>query len=107
MPDITHKRGDTFSYYGTVTLNGSPVDITSWTITSQLRDAADVVIQDFTVTTTDAAGGEYLLSATPADTADWAPGNYFMDVDYVDSLGFKQSTATLVVTVKKDITRAT
>jgi hypothetical protein len=101
---LRHKRGDTFQYDCVVRekKNGPPVDITSWTIRSQLRDLRDRLLCEFTITILNAAEGRYRLSA--GDTTDWAPGAAAMDIEYRDAGGVVHSTETMAVTVLKDET---
>lgn len=106
MTTITHKRGDTFSLACTVENAGVPVNITSWTITSQARDAADTVLQSFAVTKTDATNGAFTVAATSTQTEAWSLGTYSMDIEFVESGGEVNSTETFTLSVLRDITRA-
>lgn len=104
MATITHKRGDTFVLSCTLENEGNPVDITSFTITSQIRDTLDAVLQSLTVTVTDAAAGAFDLSATAAQTETWGVQSYLCDIEFVDG-GEVNSSETFTINVLKDITR--
>lgn len=105
MATITHKRGDTFELSATVENLGVAVDITGWTITSQARDEADLILQTFAVTKTDAASGAFTVSATSTQTEAWGLGNYQMDIEFVEAGGEVNSTETFTLSVLRDITR--
>lgn len=81
---ITRVRGDDWSIPGTITRNGTAVDLTGATVTAQLRtrtESADSTA--FTVTVTDAAAGEVTLSLSDTVTAELRPGRYVYDVQVV------------------------
>jgi hypothetical protein len=98
-----HKRGDTFYKTNVVSDDNGPVNIAGWTITSQLRDPADVKIADCVVAITDAAAGAYSL--TVANTTAWPLGALFWDIQYIDGSGVIFSTETIQVVILMDITR--
>jgi hypothetical protein len=105
MATITHKRGDTFVLSATLENSGNPVDITNFTITSQVRDVADELLQALTVTVTDANAGAFTVSATPAQTETWDVKTYVCDIEFVEVGGEVNSTETFEINVLKDITR--
>ena len=105
MATITHKRGDTFELSATLENSGNPVDITNFTITSQVRDVADALLQALTVTVTDANAGAFTVSATPAQTETWSVKTYVCDIEFVEVGGEVNSTETFQINVIKDITR--
>lgn len=105
MATITHKRGDTFELSATLENGGNAVDITNFTITSQVRDAEDALLQALTVTVTDAVAGAFTVSATPAQTETWGIKNYDCDIEFVEAGGEVNSTETFQINVIKDITR--
>ena len=105
MATITHKRGDTFDIYGTVELDGVAVDISDWTINSQARDNADVVLHTFSVSKTDAEAGEYNIYAADTVTDDWTPGTYNMDIEFIDDELNVVSSDTFTLQIIADITR--
>jgi hypothetical protein len=110
MIRITHKRGDTFrrSFIAQGD-DGLPVDITNCTIESQVRNKSGTLLSMLAVTKTDAANGEFDL--TEEDTSGWPiyrPGSptysLYMDIQYTYPSGTVESTETLMISVKEDIT---
>lgn len=105
MATINHKRGDTFELSCSLENEGNPVDITNFTITSQVRSPDDTLLQPLTVTVTDAATGAFTLSATPTQTETWDTIQYLSDIEFVDGGGEVNSSETFTINVIKDITR--
>lgn len=111
---ITVKSGDTFSLSCTrVDANGAPVNLTGLTITSKVRNISGFE-DDLTVTVTNAAAGQFSLSALPADTSLWPvsqsvdgtvfrPNILYCDVQYVTG-GVTQSSETFDIVVVEDVT---
>lgn len=97
MATIPVKRGDTFS----AVCQREGVDITATTIRSQIRSGS--FRQDLTVTKTNAAAGEFTLSATAADAELWPIGNATWDIEYTDS-GAVRSTETVKLRIVEDVT---
>jgi hypothetical protein len=105
------KRGDSFNLSGTVTdADDLPVDLTGYTITSQLRSQTGALIQTFTVTVTDAANGLYTISAPATGTAPntgtdiWPIGTAKFDVQF--AVGAEvTSSETVTLKVVEDYTR--
>ena len=102
MAKITHKQGDTLEWVITLTENSSAVDITSYTIRSQIRSTSDVLIGSLTVTKTDSANGIFSLSATAAQTDTWTAGDHKCDIEFTDGSN-TFSTQTFDVTIQTDI----
>lgn len=69
--------------------NDNPIDITGWTFLAQLRvrpsDAA--VVETWTVTITNAAGGAFDMKLTAAKTGAMTPGTYVWDLQRTDAAG--------------------
>ena len=103
MANITHKRGDTLEWVVSLTQNNSPVNISGWTITSQIRQDT-TLIANLTVTVTDAVNGEFNLSATSAQTAGWALGSHSVDIEFISLGGFVVSSQTFTLQLVRDIT---
>lgn len=101
---ITHKRGDTFLFSAALRASktGPATDVTDWDITSMIRDAEDVLIDEITVTVTDAANGAYALRVD--DTTAWPIGTAYWDIQYIDDSGIIRSTETIQVQIIEDIT---
>lgn len=91
------KRGDTFE----ALCQRVGVDITATTIRSQIR--AGSWVQELDVTKTNAATGEYTLSATAADAELWPIGLAQWDIEYTDA-GNVRSTETVKLRIVEDIT---
>lgn len=104
METLRAKVGDTFSLDCTRTdAGGDAVDLTGVTIRSQMRRAATAI--DLTVSAVNLAEGRFALTASAADTADWVPGLYKCDVEFVDG-STVASTETFSVLLDEDVTRA-
>lgn len=93
----TVKRGDTFH----AACQRVGVNITSTVIRSQLR--AGTWRQDLTVTKTNAATGEFTLTATAADAELWPVGVATWDIEYDDG-GDVHSTETISLRIVEDVT---
>jgi len=106
LQTIEIKRGDTLALECQVLEldEVTPIDITGWTIRSQVRSTAGALLTSLTVAITDAAEGKYTVVASPVDTATW-PRVARMDIEYTDADDTVQSTETLALDVLRDITR--
>lgn len=106
-PQITHKRGDTFSFAGSVELPEG-----SWSASCQLRAARDdagVPAATVTCTVGARADGKYPLSlfASSTATAAWEPALLFGDIQFSNADHTPPqviSTETFTVLVVKDQT---
>ncbi len=105
MATIIHKRGDSFELSCTLENDGVAVDISSFTITSQIRQIDDTLLQALVVTKTSSANGEFSLSATSTQTEGWGIATYDCDIEFVDGGGEVNSSQTFQIDVLKDITR--
>lgn len=105
MATIVHKRGDTFELSCTLENEGVAVDITNFTITSQVRGSDDVLLQALTVTKTSATDGEFTLTATSTQTESWGVQKYLADIEFIEANGEVNSSQTFTIDVLKDITR--
>lgn len=103
MAKITHKRGDTLEWVVTLTQDSAAVDVTNWTIKSQIRTGA-TLLQELTVEKTTPASGEFTLSATASETSDWPLGTHQTDIELIDDNSFVVSSQTFDVQVVRDIT---
>ena len=104
MATITHKRGDTLEWVVTLTDDSVAVDITDWTIKSQIRDGSYALIYEFLVTKTDASNGVFSLSATAAQTATWPLGSALVDIEFTDNTNYVISSQTFTMQLVRDIT---
>jgi hypothetical protein len=103
MANITHKRGDTLEWVVTLTQDGSVVNISDWTITSQIRQDT-TLIASLTVTKTDSTNGVFSLTATAASTASWSLGTHSVDIEFINDSGFVVSSQTFTLQLVRDIT---
>lgn len=78
------------------------MDITGWTVASQLRFCGNL-IQDFTIDMTQQAIGKFAITADAADTQLWIPRKYDMDIQFTRLTG-KISSETFILEVEKDVT---
>lgn len=101
---VQHKRGDTFLFIAVLreTKTGPVIDLTDWTIASMVRDADDVLVDQVTVTVTDAANGAYSLRVD--DTTAWPVGTTYWDIQYTDADSIIRSTETIALQIIEDIT---
>ena len=101
---IQHKRGDTFLFSAVLreSKTGPVTDLTNWEIASMIRDADDVLIDEVTVTVTNAANGAYTLRVD--ETTAWPVGAAYWDIQYTDDSGIIRSTETIPVQIIEDIT---
>lgn len=102
---ITHKRGDSFEVLVEVALNGQIVDLTGWTIRSQIRDGAKNLLKELTIQAVDLSEGKFIMTATSTETEAWSPASYNCDIEFIDPAGFVISSDTFPITVVRDITR--
>ncbi|HWO99761.1 MAG TPA: hypothetical protein VNL74_03955 [Methylococcus sp.] len=105
MASLELKRGDSLVLDCTAreSVRGPAIDLSGWTIRSQIRDRRDALLADLSAAILDAAAGSFRLTG-PA-TSTWAPGSYRMDIEYTDPGGRVVSTETLEVRVIEDVTR--
>jgi hypothetical protein len=78
------------------------MDITGWSIASQLRWCGEL-IETFTIDETTLDIGKFAIIATAAQTALWIPRNYDMDIQFTRLTG-KISSETFILDVEKDVT---
>ena len=104
--NLAHKRGDTFDLYGTcLDSSGVAVDLTSYTIASQLRNLQGELLSAFTCTKPYPAEGKYLIHAGASTTRFWTPGGYRFDVEFTAPDGTVSSSDSIAVKIVEDITR--
>lgn len=103
----TFKRGGTFSLPVSVfDENMAAVNISTWTLTSELRSLTGVLIQIFTVTkVSGGTTGQFVVSATAAQTAPWPVGSLLLDVLCTDGSGQKFPSETMELIVDERITQ--
>ena len=81
MSRTSIKQGETLQFDAAVTNADGPVDLTGWTIASQVRTPKYALVGDVTVTKLDQTThtGQYRLLA---DTSAWATGAQLWDIAY-------------------------
>ncbi|MDW4550853.1 hypothetical protein R5H32_15940 [Defluviimonas sp. D31] len=100
--NIDHKRGDTLALdLARVDAAGAPIDLTGATIAA--RVAFSDFAADLDVTVTNAAAGEYTLTATAAQTALWPVARLRADVKY-SAAGLVRRSITFAITVVEEVT---
>lgn len=99
MINATIKRGSTLQYDATATESGVPVNLTGWTINSQVRTRSGELVGQVTATVLDQATspGQYRLRA---DTTSWQLGLQLWDIAYSYSDGAGGSIITHTETVR-------
>lgn len=105
MITIKFKRGDTFLRNCQISENGVPIDITGWTIRSQIRDKSGVLVDNLVTSITNAATGSYTINKSAVSTASWIVGDHFMDIEFTTSAGSVMSTETVRIKIETDITK--
>jgi hypothetical protein len=100
---ISVKRGDTFTLDFALTESDgtTPLDMTGWTVRSQVR-RRKTLVADLVFTAIDAAAGTFRLAC--ADTTDWPRGELQSDIEYTDLSGRVISTETYTIEVLEDVT---
>jgi hypothetical protein len=109
MAQVTYEfvRGDDFVIPMTLTNpdnNGSAVDITGWTIASQVRYARKL-ISDLDVTITDAAAGEFTISLPKEQTALWPVRKLKCDIQFDRPVEGRVSSQTFIIDCTEDQTQ--
>lgn len=107
MATMKFKQGDTWQfvgYAGILNPAGDVIDITGWTIASQMRNKfSNAKICDFVCTLS--SGPLQQFTHTLSDTSIFTPGVYEIDVQFTSPAGVKVSWPTSDVIVEKDITQ--
>ncbi|AHX01065.1 hypothetical protein HL13_gp52 [Dinoroseobacter phage DFL12phi1] len=109
MAEVTYEfvRGDDFVIPMTLTdpdNNGTPVDITGWTIASQVRYARKL-IADLDVTITNAAQGEFSISLPKEQTAIWPVRKLKCDIQFDRPVEGRVSSQTFIIDCTEDQTQ--
>lgn len=109
MAEVTYEfvRGDDFIIPMTLTdpdNNGTPVDITGWTIASQVRYARKL-ISDLDVTITNPAAGEFSISLPKEQTALWPVRKLKCDIQFDRPVEGRVSSQTFIIDCTEDQTQ--
>lgn len=103
-PTFAHKRGDTFDFDGTYTEDdGTPINLTGITVSSQVRTPAGVLVSTAVVTKANQTTNPGEYSGVIANTAAWPVQKLEWDVQYVG--GPTDSTETVYLQVQRDVTQ--
>lgn len=99
---ITHKRGATFEA-GCLHEDGGPVDLTSVTITSQVRTAGGRFVGDLAVTKGNqgTAPGTFTVRAEAAATALWPLATLIWDIRYQTAGGVAYTETAEILVVRQ------
>jgi hypothetical protein len=93
MNTITHKRGNTFSYAGTITLPAG-----AWTASAQVRDGKAGTLLSTLATTLVAQGANVwalALHATSAQTSTWPVSAYGKTTPLLCDIKFSDGTTVV------------
>lgn len=107
MSQIYHKRGDTFSLTCVWRDSlGTPINISGYTIASQVR--TDTFVDTLVITVTDAVNGAFTVTKAAPFTALWPLTSYqsslLCDIEFSIG-GVVVSSETFEIVVSQDITR--
>ncbi len=100
-------RGDTFEFYGPVTLtvNGTPTtDLTGYTALSQVRTASGKLVDNLDVTF-DSVSPAVIRLAAPGPTTSWPVGAAAIDIQFTSPAGRIISTESAAIEILRDVTR--
>jgi hypothetical protein len=101
---IQHKRGDLFSYYGELDIDGDK-DFTGWSIAAKIRESKGTLIANLSPFWVDAVNG--IFGITQA-TTEWplAPKHdrALMDIELTSPSGAPISSPTVLVEIVGDQT---
>lgn len=105
MERISMKQGQTFKVTGYFRENDriTPKDLTGVTITSKIRDRADVIIATLQVTVIDAIAGVYELLCVEG-TSLWPVGELYWDI-FETIGGITYPTETIIIKVDRGQSR--
>lgn len=86
--------------------NGDPLNLTGYTVRSQIRKSyASSTAYDFTATVFAATSGKIRLSLTNAQTSAIKPGRYLYDVEITSSANEKRRVLEGIIIVTPEITQ--
>jgi hypothetical protein len=99
--------GSTYSNIISVTAsNGSPLDLTGYTVASQLRKSyQSSTSYSFNASVHDAANGKIRLQLTPSQSEAIPAGRWLYDVEITSPIGTKTRVVEGIVTVTPQITQ--
>lgn len=99
---IKHKQGSTFLFQLQLdNPDGTPIDLSSMTIKSQIKNDTNSFSKDFVIVLVD----NFNVDIKMQDTVDWPLGKLSFDVRCIQQNGDILFTETIIVEVSKTITR--
>lgn len=104
---LTHKRGDRFSNRVTWRDSAGAAIALGAAPRAQIRDGQDSLVQELTVTLEPQSGatvGQFVMSATAAQTALWPAGTLSCDIQR-QAPDPEESSETFAIRVLPDVTR--
>jgi len=85
---------------------GAPLNLTDYTVKSQMRKSyTSSIAYNFVATVPNPSTGEILLSLSAADSEEIPPGRYLYDVEITSSLNIKTRVVEGIVTMTPQITQ--
>ncbi len=98
------KRGDTFSFIAAIaSTSGTPLTGAASDLLCQIRNKADKLYCDLTITETQTPGSYLFITS---DTLDWPCGvDLYLDIQYTTG-GTVSSSETIIIPVEKDVTHS-
>lgn len=103
--NILINQGTTFTKSYTATSGGIAIDLTNYTITSQLKKMFNsFAAYDFTVTKTDAANGVFEIEMTPEVSDLIEGGRYVYDIEIEDLSANKTRIFEGIAVIKPQVT---
>lgn len=100
-------QGSYFSKFVSVmTPNGTPYDLTNYTVSSQMRkNAGSSIAYNIPCEITAPVSGKVKIKMTAASTENIPPGRYLYDIEITDSTGQKLRVLEGVLTINPQMTR--
>lgn len=107
---ITHKSGDSIRW--TIAYKQAdqttPVDLTGYEVTVTCTSKVSNAVQLFTISSNDSNADKYIVKTNFAtgqyqviikNTSMFQKGEYFVNIQYIDASGFKQSAKTFLLRI--------
>jgi len=86
--------------------NGDPLNLTNYTVKSQIRKSyASATAYNFTATIYAATAGKIRLSLTSTQTSAIKPGRYLYDVEITSNTGEKRRVLEGIIIITPEITQ--
>lgn len=79
------------------------VDISTWTMTSQIRYCGKLM-DNLQVNITNGPNGVFTLTSPADNTGGWVPRKYDCDIEFDDQVSGITSSETFTINVKEDVT---